>query len=184
MGEFKPEEAVKDAAETRERTGGPRWAPIAVAIVAVLAALTNLMAGQRSTQALLQKNDAIAALTRASDSYNYYQAKATKEEIYRAAILTAHAPNPALQRLVDKEDRDKRPVLEKAREFERQSAEANDRSERFLRSHETLEIAVTMLQVAIVVLSISTLASAAFLTALAAIATVLGLGFAIAGLPI
>jgi len=181
VSDFKPEEAVQEAAERRERSGGPRWTPIAAAIVAVLAALTNLTAQQRSTQSLMQKNDAIVALTRASDSYNYYQAKAMKEEIYKAAIIT-HKPDPALQRVVDTQDREKGPVLEKAREFERQAAEANERSEHFLRSQETLEIAVTMLQVAIVVLSIATLASGLILTVIAATATVLGAGFAIAGL--
>lgn len=182
MSDFKPEEGVTEAAERRERSGGPRWTPIAAAVVAVLAALTNLQAMQRSTQSLMQKNDAIVALTRASDTYNYYQAKATKEDIYKAAILAGKPPDPELRRIADKEDREKRPVLEKAREFDRQAAEANERSEHFLRSQETLEIAVTMLQVAIVVLSISTLASAVFLTVVAAAATVLGVGFALVGL--
>ena len=100
----------------------------------------------------------------------------------KAAILTGKPPNPELRKIADKEDREKQPVLEKAREFDRQAAEANERSEHFLRSQETLEIAVTMLQVAIVVLSIATLASAVFLTIVAAAATVLGVGFALVGL--
>jgi hypothetical protein len=182
VSDFKPEEGVAEAAERRERAGGSRWTPIAAAIVAVFAAFTNLQATQRSTQSLMQKNDAIVALTRASDTYNYYQAKATKEEIYKAAILAAKSSNPVLRQTADKENREKGPVLEKAREYDRQAAEANERSEHFLRSQETLEIAVTMLQVAIVVLSISTLASAVFLTVVAAGATVLGVGFAVVGL--
>lgn len=182
MSEFKPEEAVQEAAERHERMGGARWAPIAAAIVAVLATLTNLAAAQRSTQALILKNDTIVAYTRASDTYNYYQAKATKEEIYKAALILSRRADPALQSVINKEHSAKIPVLAKAREYDKTAADTNERSEHFLRSHETLEIAVTLLEVAIVVFSISMLTSTVLLPAMAGIATVLGVGFAIVGL--
>lgn len=182
MGEFKPEEAVKDATERHERAGGARWVPIATAIVAVLATLANLAAAQRSTQALILKNDTIVAYTRASDTYNYYQAKATKEEIYKAALILNHRPDPALQKVVDREHKGKGPVLAKAREYDKQAAEANEQSERFLRSHEILEVGVTLLEVAVVIFSISTLTATFVLPIAAGIATILGVGFAVTGL--
>src|ERR1700688_3075979 len=110
MGDFKPHEGVEHAAELQERRGGAKWIPIAAAVVAVLAAMTNLVSTQRSTQALIAKNDAIVALTHASDTYNYYQAKSIKEELYRAQIVDhpGKAP-PALQAVVDRQDREKAP---------------------------------------------------------------------------
>ena len=161
--------------------GGPRWMPIATAIVAVLAALIGLLNSQRSTQALIQKNEEIAALAKASDTYNYYQAKAIKEELYKGLIVS-HRADPKLQAVVDHEETSKKPVLEKARDYDREADAANARSERYLRSHETLEISVTLLEVAIVILSISTLAGTVTLPVIAGLAILAGIGFAIAGI--
>jgi uncharacterized protein DUF4337 len=184
LGEFKPHEEVAETAERSEGRRGARWTPIAAAIVAVLAALANLASNQRSTEALIAKNESIAALTHASDTYNYYQAKSIKEELYKAAIVTGGKKLPALQKVVDHEHSSKQPILGKARDYDKQAAEANERSERFLHSHDTLEIGVTFLEVAIVVLSISALVGTLALPIIAGVATVVGVGFAAAGLPL
>lgn len=179
MGEYKE---VAEAAELHERHGGSRFIPLAAAIVAVLAALATLMSHQRSSQALQAKNNAILAFTHASDSYNYYEAKGIKEETYRAALIVSGKKNPALQSVVDHEHETKAPVLEKARDFERQGGEYDERSERFVHSYETLEIGATFLEVAIVLLSISTIAGTVILPIIAGAATLTGLGFALSGL--
>jgi hypothetical protein len=179
LGEYKE---VAEAAERHEQRGGPRFIPLAAAIVAVLAALATLMSHQRSSQALQAKNNAILAFTHASDSYNYYEAKGIKEETYRAALIVSGRKNPTLQAVIDHEHETKAPVLEKARGFERQGGEFDERSERFVHSYETLEIGATFLEVAIVLLSISTIAGTTILPIVAGAATLTGVGFAIFGL--
>ena len=181
MSEFDAREHVQEAAEHAEGRG-LKWIPIAAAVVAVLAALTNLQSNQRSTQALIAKNEAIADLTHASDTYNYYQAKSIKEEVYKAFEAAQGKRVPALQKVVDHEESSKQPVLEKAREFDKAADEANERSEHYLHSHEILEIGVTFLEVGIVVLSISALTGTIVLPLIAGVATLVGLGFALAGL--
>jgi hypothetical protein len=183
VGEFKPHEEVAEATERVERSRTMRWTPIAAAIVAVLAALSNLASNQRSTEALIAKNESIAALTHASDTYNYYQAKSIKEELYKAAIVTA-GKKPALEKVVEHEHESKAPILEKAREYDKEAAAANERSERYLHSHDTLEIGVTFLEVGIVILSIASLVGTLALPIVAAGATAVGVGFTIAGLPV
>ena len=183
MGDFDAREHVQEAAEHAERRG-LKWIPIAAAVVAVLAALTNLQSMQRSTQALMAKNESIADLTHASDTYNYYQAKSIKEDLYKAAIISGAKNLPALQEVAKHEHTSKQPVLDQARGYEKKAAEADERSERFLHSHDTVEIGVTFLEVAIVILSISSLVGTLLLPIIAAGATVVGIGFALAGLPV
>ena len=174
MGEYKE---VAEAAERHEQYGGSRFTPIAAAVVAVLAALANLVSNHRSVEALIAKNQAIVAFGHASDTYNYYEAKSIKQEVYRAAILSSGRKNLALQKVVDHEEESKKPVLERARGFEKQANDDDARSERLENSHKTLEVAVTFLEVAIVLLSISALAGTIYLPVIAAAAVACGLGF-------
>lgn len=179
---FKPHEGVSEAAEHHERFGGSRWMPIAAALVAVVAAMAGLASNQRATQALIAKNQAVLSFTRASDTYNYYQAKAIKEDVY---VATSAVGNPgaaaALRKVAEHEHTSKATVLAQARDLEKQADQDDDRSERLMHSHETIAIGVTFLEVAIVILSISSLVGTVVLPVIAAAATLTGLGFAIAG---
>jgi Na+-transporting NADH:ubiquinone oxidoreductase subunit NqrC len=175
---------VAEAAERNEQRGGSRWTPIAAAVIAVLAALVTLLVHQRSNQALVAKNNAILAFTHASDSYGYYQAKSIKEDVYSVALLTSSRPNAVLRKVVDHENTTKAAVLNKAQAFEEQAEADDSRSERFVHSYEILEIAATFLECSIVILSISTLVGTIVLPVIATISTLVGLGFAIAGLPV
>lgn len=185
MGEFEPHEHVAEAAERHEQFGGPRWMPIAAAVVAVLAALANMVSTQRVNQALIEKNQAILLFTHASDAYNYYQAKSIKEDVY-LATSTLHVGDfvAQLRKVADHEHASKQVVLQKARDFEKKAEEEDAKSERLMRSRETMEIGVAFLQVAIVILSISSLVGTLLLPIMAAGCTAVGLGFFIAGLAI
>lgn len=181
MGDFKE---VAEAAERHETLGGSRWTPIAAAVVAVLAALVTLLVHQRTSQALLLKNNAVLEFTRASDSYGYYQAKSIKEDVYTVGLITSGKANAALRKVADHEHTTKADVLTKARDLEKRADDDDERSERFVHSYETLEVGATFLEVAIVVLSISTLAGTLILPVIAAVSTLVGLGFVISGFPV
>lgn len=181
-GSFKPHEPVSEAAEHHERFGGSRWTPIAAALVAVVAALAGLGSNQRATQALIAKNQAVLSFTRATDTYNYYQAKAIKEDVYLAtSALDKSDASAALRKVADHEHTSKEKVLAQARELEKQADEDDYRSERLMHSHETIAVGVTFLEVAIVILSISSLVGTLVLPVIAGASTLTGLGFAIAG---
>jgi Domain of unknown function (DUF4337) len=180
LGEY-PEvgEAVEHA-----KLRGSRIAPIAAAVIAVMAALVTLLVHQRSNQALNAKNNAILEFTHASDQYNYYQSKSIKEDVYSVGLITSARSNAALRKVADHERDTKAAVLAQAQQYEQQADADDERSERFIRSYETLEIAATFLEVAIVILSISTLAGTVILPAIAAVSTLIGVGFFVAGLPV
>jgi len=173
---------ISEATERQKESGASRWMPIAAAAAAVIAALATMMSNSRATQAIISKNQAILSFTRASDTYNYYQAKSIKEEVYRAQMISR--PSAEAKSIADHEHSTKQAVLEKANALEKQADDEDAMSERYVDSYETLEKGVAFLEVAVVVFSISSLVSGFVLPVVAGIAALVGIGFALSGLPV
>jgi Domain of unknown function (DUF4337) len=172
-----PAKTVEEAQERHHSAGGhgPRWVPLAAAILGVLAAITTFVSNLRATGALIAKNDAIVATARAADLYNEYEAGRIKYYVYQAAIDGDHASNVArLRSVADREVRKGPPVLARARAFDDQAARDNERSERLLLSHEITEGATTLFEVSIVLISITAIVGSRLLPTVAGIASVIG----------
>src|SRR5438128_10110413 len=97
--EFKEklEEATERAVEESEHRA--RWIvylSFSTALIAVLAAIASLESGTYSNEALLEKNEALLAQTKAADQWAYYQAKSVKGTIYASQAAAAQGPNPEL----------------------------------------------------------------------------------------
>jgi hypothetical protein len=181
-----PAKSFEEAHE-RHRHGheGPRWVPIAAAVLAVLAAVAGYFGNLRSTQALVAKNDSIVATTHASDTYAQYQAGRVKFYLAQTALdqgLNAGGNRAKLQATAAHEASKGEPLLKKAAGFEAEAAHHNERSERLLDQHETIEVATTLFEVAIVLVSITALVGSRLLPVTAGVAALLGMGFFIAGL--
>src|SRR6267143_667233 len=98
--EFKEklEEATERAVEESEHRA--RWIvylSFSTALIAVLAAIAALESGTYSNEALLEKNEALLAQTKASDQWAYYQAKSVK----RKSGKTASVPVKAWNTIID-----------------------------------------------------------------------------------
>ncbi len=155
--------AFEEAEERNDQlaTRHDRLIPLAAAIIAVLAALGTLFSHHRSIVALSTKNEAILLQSKASDQYNYYEAKRIKYTVYSAIASTGIARDPAvrksMEQTADHEQTSSLATLTRAQGLERQADEEQKRSEVILKSFETLEIATTLFEVAIVLISISAL---------------------------
>jgi hypothetical protein len=155
---------------------GAKWVPIAAAVLAVITAVFTLFTAQRSTESLVEKNEAILQTTRASDAYNEYEARSIKQHIYESLVTAGIARNPdALERVAQHERAAGKPVLAKAKLAEQSAAEANARATRLRSQFVTMEIGITLLDIAIVLVSISALVSTPALTIVAASAAAVGL---------
>ncbi|HYW52404.1 MAG TPA: DUF4337 family protein [Dongiaceae bacterium] len=181
--------AAKSFEEAQERHehghSGPRWVPIAAAVLAVLAAIASYFGNLRSTQALVEKNDAIVATAHASDTWSQYQAGRVKYYVATTAIaqgVSAGGDAKALDETAKKEEAKGPPLMEKAKGFEEESTRHNERSERLLRQHETIEVGATLFEVAIVLVSITALVGSRVLPITAGVAAVLGMAFFLFGL--
>ncbi len=179
-----PSEQFQEAHERHQAAGerGPRWVPLAAAVLAVLAALSGFVSNLRATAALVDKNDAIIATTNASDTYAQYQAGRIKYYVYQAAVDAGTARDPAkLSATAAGEKRKGPPLLAKAEEHVREAERLNRESERLLRSHEIIEIATTLFEVSIVLVSITALVGSRLLPVVAGIASALALVIFAAG---
>jgi len=166
-----------------EAKHGAKWVPIAAAILAVVTAIFTLFTAQRSTESLVEKNEAILQTTRASDAYNEYEARSIKQHIYESFITAGVAHNPdALKRAAKHEQDAAKPVFAKAKIAEQRAAEANTRATRLRTQFVIMEVGITLLDISIVLVSISALATTATLTIVAGSAVAIGLSTCVVGL--
>ena len=157
---------------------GPRWVPIAAAVLAVFAAISSYAGNVRSTTALIAKNDAIVAITHASDTYAEFQADRLKFYVAQTALDAGVGPGGDAVKLREAATREAgkaKPLLAKAKGFEDEAKRANARSERSLAQHETIEVATTLFEVSIVLVSITALVGSRLLPIVAGVASALGI---------
>jgi len=144
-----------------DANSGSRLVSLAAAIIAVLAALGTLFAHHRSISALSAKNQAILAQARASDTFNAYEAKQIRFNIYGALIASGLVKDAQtksrLQSSAESENAAAPAVLERAKALESQARNDDERSERILKSYELLQFATTAFEISIVLVSISAL---------------------------
>ena len=179
---------MKSFEQARERTkhanDGPRWIPVAAAALAVLAATAGYLSSIRSTSALFAKNESIVATTRASDAYAQYQAERLKFYVTQTALdQGVTGTNVEKLRATAKRETAKAPpLLARAHTYDEEAVAWNERSDRLLREHETIEFGSTLFEVAIVLVSATALVGSRLLPVTAAVAAALGMLFLVAGL--
>jgi hypothetical protein len=181
-----PAKAFEEAHERHEHgREGPGWVPLAAAVLAVLAAVSGYFGNLRSTEALVAKNDAIVSTTKASDTWAQYQAERIKYYIAQTALDGGVGPGANTARLKKNAAEEKAkapPLMEKARGFEEEAVRDNERSERLLKQHETIEVGTTLFEVAIVLVSITVLVGSRLLPFVSGLAAVIGMAFFLLGL--
>jgi Domain of unknown function (DUF4337) len=175
-----------DVSHTIEASHGNRLVSLAAAIIAVLAALGTLFSHHRSITALSVKNAAILTQARATDTYNAYEAKQIRYNIYRAVLaseIVRDAKTRAqLQNVADDERASSPAVLKKAEALDAQAVRDDDRSEVIMRSYETLQFATTLFDISIILVALATLAGTRVFLSLGCGLSLIGLVLFIFGL--
>ncbi|HEY5327744.1 MAG TPA: DUF4337 domain-containing protein [Mucilaginibacter sp.] len=128
--------------------GKEKWVlyvALTTAIVAVLAAITGLLAGDHADEAML-------AQIRSSDQWAFYQAKGIKTDVLAASnnLLTAMGKNPAAKDTakVNANKKEQVKIMAEAKALQMESAEHVAR-------HKILARGVTLFQIAIAIGAIS-----------------------------
>lgn len=185
MSDFSVHHALEEAHERSEHARGNPTVAIAAAILAVLAALATMLAHNRSTSGLVEKNQAILSQARSSDQYNYYESTRIKAHLYEAlndAGLGNSKQRAKLKKTAVREERKAKPILARADALEKEARGHEDHSELALKAYETFEIAVTLFEVAIVLVSISALSASRSLLMIAGASSAIGVLFLAMGL--
>jgi hypothetical protein len=162
--EFKErlEEATEHAVEAAEHRS--RWVvylSFSTALIAVLAAIAALESGAFSNEALMQKNEALLAQSRASDQWAYYQAKSVKATIYAAQAAGWKQTNPELAEKdlaeATRYGMEEQEISKAANELEKEVKKDSELSDRSMQHHHRFAYAVTMFQISIALAAVAAL---------------------------
>jgi len=128
------------------------------AIIATVGAIFSYMGGATQANAGLYKNNAALKKAEASNQWNYYQAKSTKQALAEIARdLSPEAGKSAYQAKVERYDKEKADIKQVAEKFEGEATEWDHQSDEQMHQHHRWAQATTILQISIALAAIALL---------------------------
>ena len=131
---------------------------VATAVLATVGALFSYQGGATQNDALLFKNEAAIKKTEASDQWNFYQAKSSKQNMAElGATLTTGDAAERYRSEAKRYNDEKKEIQKKAEELEKAGVEANAKSEQSMHVHHRWAQSMTLIQVSIALAAITLL---------------------------
>jgi Domain of unknown function (DUF4337) len=131
---------------------------VATAVIATVGAIFSYMGGLTQSNAGLYKNDAVIKKTEASNQWNYYQAKSSKQNLAELAIeLAPEARRPFYTDEIKRYKGEKEAIKKDAEKLEKQSDDFNALSDEQIHQHHRWAQATTALQISIAMAAIALL---------------------------
>ena len=128
------------------------------AIIATIGAIFAYMGGATQADAGLYKNNAAIKKTEASNQWNFFQAKSTKQSLAEVSRDLSPADKQAgYQAKMDRYEKEKKEIEAQARKLEAQATAWDERSEAQMHQHHRWAQATTVLQVSIALAAIALL---------------------------
>ncbi len=128
------------------------------AVIATVGAIFSYMGGATQANAGLYKNNAAIKKTEASNQWNYFQAKSTKQSLAEVSRDLSPADRQATyQAKMDRYEKEKKEIETEAHKLEAQATEWDERSEVQMHQHHRWAQATTALQVSIALAAIALL---------------------------
>ena len=131
---------------------------VITAVLATVGALFSYMGGATQANAGLFKNNAAIKKTEASNQWNYYQAKSSKQNMAELALaLVAEDKKPQYQQEVDRYKSEKAEIKLGAEKLEAESTAWDRQSDAQMHQHHRWAQATTVLQISIAMAAIALL---------------------------
>jgi hypothetical protein len=128
------------------------------AIIATVGAIFSYMGGFTQANAGLYKNNAAIRKTEASNQWNYFQSKSTKQSLAEVSRdLSPDDKKPIYQAKMDRYEKEKNEIKTVAEGFEKESTDWDKRSDEQMHQHHRWAQATTVLQVSIALAAIAPL---------------------------
>jgi hypothetical protein len=130
---------------------------VMTAVMATIGAMLSYQAGSTESEAAMDKNNAAILKTEASNQWNYYQAKSSRQNL---ADLASHIPGldaAHYKAEVERYGVQKEEARKKAEALEEQASAWDDKSEQVLHSHHRWAQAMMTIQMAISLAAITLL---------------------------
>jgi Domain of unknown function (DUF4337) len=123
---------------------------VATAVIATVGALFSYMGGATQANAGLYKNNAAIKKTEASNQWNYFQAKSSKQNLAElATVLVVEDKRAGYKEEVERYKKEKAEVKVAAEKLEAESADWDKQSDAQMHLHHRWAQATTALQVSI-----------------------------------
>ncbi|MDT8998702.1 DUF4337 domain-containing protein [Paucibacter sp. APW11] len=154
-----PHDHELEHAAQHEPKGMAGQLAVITAILATIGALFSYMGGATQAAAGLYKNDAAIKKTEASNQWNYYQAKSSKQNLAElaAVLVTSDEKRAKYAEEIDRYKKEKNEIKEKAEALEKESAEFDHQSAEQMHLHHRWAQATTALQISIALAAIALL---------------------------
>ena len=152
---------------------------MSTAIIATVGAIFSYMGGFTQANAGLFKNNAAIKKTEASNQWNYFQSKSTKQSLAEVSRdLSSDDKKGVYQAKIERYDKEKKEIENDARKLEAQATDWDKRSDEQMHQHHRWAQATTVLQVSIALAAIALLTRKKWLEygmfALAGVGVVIG----------
>ncbi len=131
---------------------------MATAVIATIGAIFAYMGGATQANAGLFKNNAAIKKTEASNQWNYFQAKSTKQSLVEMTReLAPDDRKESFKPRIDRYEKEKNEIMREAQGLEKESKEWDERSEAEMHQHHRWAQATTVLQVSVALAAIALL---------------------------
>lgn len=154
------EHAAQGGHDDHGKEGKGMIAQIAVitAIIATVGALFAYMGGATQANAGLYKNNAAIKKTEASNQWNFFQAKSTKQSLAEVSRdLSADSVKDKYQAKIDRYEKEKNEIKLAAEKLEKESLDWDKQSDEQMHQHHRWAQATTILQISIALAAIALL---------------------------
>ena len=131
---------------------------VITAIIATVGALFAYMGGATQANAGLYKNNAAIKKTEASNQWNFFQAKSTKQSLAEVSRdLSADNVKEKYQAKIDRYEKEKTEIKLAAEKLEKESTDWDKQSDQQMHQHHRWAQATTILQISIAMAAIALL---------------------------
>ena len=129
------------------------------AVIATVGAIFSYMGGATQANAGLYKNNAAIKKTEASNQWNYFQSKSTKQSLAEVSrdLTVADAEKAKYQAKIDRYEKEKAEIKAVAEKLEAEATDWDRQSDAQMHQHHRWAQATTVLQVAIALAAIALL---------------------------
>ena len=128
------------------------------AVLATVGAIVSFFGGDTQNKAMLYKNEAVLERAEATDQWNFYQAKSSKQNLAElGGVLATGAAADRYKSEVARYQKEKDEIMAKATELEKRSEALEVQSEASMHVHHRWAQATTLIQISIALAAITLL---------------------------
>jgi hypothetical protein len=150
-------EAHEHVHHAGEAGGNPLIAQVTltIAVLAVAAAVVASLETTEGDRTIIAKNDAVLEQNRATDQWNFFEAKSLKKNIYTLAAEQGGAKAQAYAKVAAKNEAEQTDIQKQAKDLERKRDLSSEAAERSEHRHGWLTIAATLLHMSIAIATLA-----------------------------